>query len=370
MDYTKLKKFLKPHPPYEESERITVQMALYGLLHKFAQSEVEKNEVAMLEKHYRDTLRAQYHAIYSPELYFNGLGPIGRRIVETMSIMDFVAKGQARELFEDVDLKAFLQTFRFEMVSSAETFHALNHFVGNITEQVFSRRFELVTPVIPVSESSAEDLIELKSSFVEREQFSIVIRLGEVIVKLVAFVETGFAHLLYWHPREEVWLLNRGEQQFPGMLAALAEEWATMEQSFRIPKITLSLPEAQADIEQKVNRIFDNEQLIPGVLRCLTKVSAFETRLVFQHSGYQWIFLNTRGQWPGRTQFLCHINTHAGATLDSLPGPLRQALLEAANRELDEVIKTYLDNSPIEAEAIPSTSAMIPVSYKAVQRTA
>lgn len=333
---------------------------LVYLGHKNEESD-PNGDLAHLMRDFQQVYAAREQERYRVEDYFSGGGPLGRRVREAVRINEVIVGQHAmpqnmRRMFMEAMAGFVIPLFKDPVAS-----HELLHLIQRISYRVFGQGASLVMPTIPLHtgeilpQNRVSDFRQIPASdTVTRQAYSIVllfVSIGGAEVCLDVR-STGEARLMYYHHKEDVWLFTDGVHVFTRMVEFLTLEWERLETSLaeKLPRQDITLPEALAEVQDKVNRVFDNEHLIPGGASYFYQDPQLPTtRIMARVDDYQFNFINTRGQYADRSFYMTKGIEGVMSTkveLSSLSPLVQKQLLSAMHQACDELIAKYIEPKP------------------------
>lgn len=323
----------------------------------------QDSELVTIMREFQQSHEERNRELYSVEDYFTGKGPVGRRILETVRINQTIAGrhqvgAQMHALFQEA-----LAPFRIPIFKDPIATHELHHLVMGISQRVFGQTAALAVPSIPLHMGkilpehqvsnfhhvSAEDTVT-------RAPYSMVMLYAHIGAACVCLDvrSTGQARLMYYHPGEDAWLFHDGELVLFNMVKHLKAEWERLEEQIKdkLPRAAASLPEMMAELQAKVDRVFDNEHLIPYQSRYYFRDKNLPTsKIVIRIKDLQVNLINTRGDYPSRNMYLMRGIEDVMSTrvrIEELSPLVQKQVFDAVDDVLDQYIAEYIDPKPKE----------------------
>jgi hypothetical protein len=329
---------------------------------KFKESD-PTGELATLMSEFQTSHEERERERFSVEEYFNGLGPVGKRVLEAVRLNQTIAGrhqigAQMHTLFKEA-----LAPFRIPIFKDPTATHELYHLIQEISMRVFGQSATLQIPSIPMHmgqilpENRVSNFYNVSAEdTITREPYSLVMLYAEIGKAWVCvdIRSTGRAQLMYYHSAEDVWLFNVGEFVLFDMVKHLKAEWAKLETQIadKLPNAHVSLPETMEALQVKVDRVFDNEHLIPDDARYYFRDKRFPTsKIVLRIKDLQVNLINTRGDYPSRNMYLIRGIEEVMSTrvkLEELSPLVQKQVIDAVEDVLDGYIGNYIDPKPKE----------------------
>lgn len=355
-------------------QTLTSRLLVY-LGGKFKETDPD-GELATIVREFQQSHEARERERFSVEEYFNGCGPVGRRVLEAVRLNQTIAgRHQIGNQMHALFLEA-LAPFKIPIVKDPNATHELYHLIMSISMRVFGQTAMLQTPSIPMHmgqilpENRVSNFYNVPpEDTITRNPYSLVMlyaRIGKAWVCLDVR-STGKAQLMYYHPAEDVWLFHDGQFVLDGMVEHLKAEWERLEQQIadKLPKASATLPELLAALQEKVDLVFDNEHLIPSDARHFIRDQRLPTsKIALRIKDLQVNLVNTRGDYPSRVLYLIRGIEDVMSTrvqLEELSPLVQKQVLDTVEEVLDSYIQGYVTPKPKEAEPEPAFKFQNPV---------
>jgi hypothetical protein len=151
-----------------------------------------------------------------------------------------------------------------------------------------------------------------------------------------------------------VWLFSDGGFTLRDMVKQLQAEWARLEVQIadKLPKAKLSVPEMMAQLQVKIDKVFDNEDKIPNEARHFFRDPQHPvSRVALRINDLQVNLINTRGHWPSRSFYIIRGIEDVLCTrveLEELSPLVQKQLVDAVGDVLDGYIQGYIEPKPKE----------------------
>jgi hypothetical protein len=247
--------------------------------------------------------------------------------------------------------------------------HELHHLIQQISQRVFGQPATLQVPSIPMHmgqilpENRISNFYNVSAEdTVTKKPYSLVMlyaQIGNACVCL-DIRSTGRAQLMYHHGTEDVWLFHDGTFVLYRMVHHLRSEWAILEKQLadKLPNQELTLPEVMAGLQSKVNKIFDHEAAIPNGAKHFYRDPDFPvSRLMVKVDDYQMNFINTKGEYANRAQYLTKGMEGVMSTkveLSELSPLVQTQIIKAVDSVCNDLIDTHIEpKAPVESAAQP-----------------
>lgn len=335
------------------------------------------SELVSIMRDWQQSHEAWGRERFSVEDYFNGRGPVGRRVLEAIRVNETIAGRhnvglQMKQLFIEA-----LAPFRIPIFNDPVATNELYHLIQTISRRVYGQMASLQVPSIPLhtgqilAEHRVSNFHQVKAEdTITREPYSTVMLFASIGAAWVCLDirSTGKAQLMYYHPAEDVWLFSDGTHVFFRMVSHLAAEWERLEQQIadKLPKANASLPQAMAQLQVKVDKVFDNEHKIPADARHFFRDPQLPvSRVMLRVGDLQVNFINTRGHYPSRVMYVIRGLEDVLSTrvqLEELSPLVQKQVLDAIEAVFDGYISDYIELQPKEeAPAAPAFKFQNPV---------
>lgn len=303
-------------------------------------------------------LIAQAKSRYSVMRYFSGDGPIAQKLREYHAITQVFQICSYR-------LDSALQNFNFKPVEDAEKAMAFRTFLVEVSENAFAvpHKFAMPLPYEEDIEIGLDTGIHTRrTSYAPDAEESRTLVLAVEFkngMKVKYVVKRGeHAMLLYYHPYEEVWLVDNGMTHFEGVHEALLAEWEKIANECGYTTQPIDVEENLAVIQSKVTQIFDNEEHLPEVTTHYVREPG-QSYLQFEMEEYSLLFINTKGQWPDRNMVLSTGGDgfRTKVEFSQMREFARQELIKVAHAGLDQLLAIALA-APLVVEPEPTEPAV------------
>lgn len=293
---------------------------------------------------------------YSVMRYFSGDGPIAQKLRDYDAISRHFSFGGFK-------LKQMLESFNFQPVEDEQKQDILRDWLVEVGENAFGVKHQFALPLPYGSGVEAEldtgfHLVAASHAQGAEPERLLVLAAdlkGGAKVKYVVRANKE-ALLLYYHPGEQVWLADNCSVYLDGTQEALAVEWEKLANAAGYTAAPVDTEANLKEIEEKVNFIFDNEEMLPHARQFYTR-DKDHSYLRFALEEYVLLFINTKGKYPSRTTLL---QINQGPAFSSkvewsqMREFARQELLKITQMGLNEIIGEHLGEIiPVSAESEP-----------------
>jgi hypothetical protein len=251
--------------------------------------------------------------------------------------------------------------FRIPLIHDLVATQELYHLIHSVSMRVFGQTATLQVPSIPLhlgqilKEHWVSNLHHVVAEdTIMREPYSMILLFAEIDGACVCLEirSTGRAQLMYYHPAEDAWLFSDGGFTLREMSKRLQTEWMQLEVQLadKLPKAKLSVPEMMEALQGKINKVFDNEHLIPAQARHYFRDPQYPvSRIALRIRDLQVNLINTRGQWPSRSFYIIRGIEDVLSTrvqLEELSPLLQKQIVDALEDVLDGYIEGYIEPKP------------------------
>lgn len=296
---------------------------------------------------------------YGVYTYFNGDGPAGRYLKQRLLEARTFDSDNA-ELRQQADvIERALSRFALPVKRDREEARRFKQKLLDIYQQIYSPQEALALLPEDLSFLSRPHLDEntvrkVYEQVVEHDiithkdqdpECGLALRLTYPYARiLVIFNRTEFFAVYWYHEAENTWLAWDGETIFEGMTDFLEYEWEIRQSTLgpKLPSKEEVVIHERVDwtheqILKMVEMVFSADQYLEMTDDpCYTREAGEWSRLAFEHDNYQWIFLDTRGAWPSRSDVLTRKTLENAAGIghsvkwESLSEQTKQGLYNAA----------------------------------------
>lgn len=371
VDYKPLARQLREPLPIDELSTQQAHLRLLDVLIVTSPTQEAKLAFQELSNQRRQDLLANMHDKYGVDRYFRGQGPSMTKFVNGVALLGWMIDSPQAEIWSRQKAEALLQKFnlRETMGFNQHAYPALVQLLTKISQQLFGEVFGIHVPFFPLIDYPMVNPEAVESDFMispslpgqlKQQTLILITRFDPDCVAMVIFrAPTKQITIQFYHPFEMVWVAHGGQYMYPGFIEDVNREWLKMEKRLHLRKGKLDLPTTMAQLQVKVNKIFDHESILPQCVGCYLRASAFESRICIAWQQYELFFINTGGAYPSRSFFL---STKGGTTatmtlpLGDLSDLERGGLVAKAEEELDRIINEFIS----EPEEIPQLKATIP----------
>lgn len=281
---------------------------------------------------------------YSVERFFSGHGPVASKLRD----FDVISRQYAIGSFR---LQSELNRFDFKPIVDKQKAKAFQDWLSEVAENTFGQKHMFGVP-LPYEPDA---IVELETGIHQEKTTGTIgeetVRILVLAVELPNQLKVRFivragdeAMLLYYHPYEEVWLADECTVCLEGVREALEVEWKKLANHCGYTPEHIDLDTHLKEIHEKVNKIFDQEDKLPGSTLFYERAEG-HSYIRFVVEDYILMFINTLGQYAGRETIL---SINMGGSFNSrlefshMREFAKQEMVKIVHAGLDSLIKEYL----------------------------
>lgn len=328
----------------------TIVEELLELLKKRSKKDDDKQLNELVAK-YHDHMRKQMAQRFDTLAYFSGNGPVARKLRERLAVNAFLddcySVGMDNRL-----LKAALINFDFKPIVDPATTGRVQKFFENVAFEMFGRKIPLMGKPIPTHEGREISLSTgwHTADFNDGTTLKIFVLRVKLPNKIQAcyFVDSqGTSQLMYFHPTENIWLVNTGTVTFEGLEETFKAEWDRFREQKMGQRVeTIDVTAEMNELQAMADHLFDNEEKLPNATGGYHRDSEDSSFISIHCNGYTMRFINTRGQYPDRSMMLTRNDGRVGffttLKLKDMSEGDRQTLLWHARNVFQQLTQQFI----------------------------